>query len=101
MVRGRNVTFREPSKKPPALCGPERGFDDCFSRKSMNLVILDAEDVALQMEGSDLPPTIGQELVCPNCASSYLVNVVRRFCFSKNFRTSGILKLAPNSILAS
>jgi hypothetical protein len=41
--------------------GPERGFDDCFSRKSMNLVILDAEDVALQMEGSDLPPTIGQE----------------------------------------
>jgi hypothetical protein len=100
-VRGRDVTFGEPRKKSPALCEPDRGIDGCFSRKSMNLAILDAEDIALQMEGPNLPTTIGQELVCPNCAFSYLVYVIRRFCLSKNFRTSAILKLAPNGILAS
>jgi len=51
MVRGRDVTVGEPGKKAPALCNPDRGIDDCFSRKSMNLAILDAEDIALQMEG--------------------------------------------------
>jgi hypothetical protein len=67
----------------------------------MNFAILDAEDIASQMEGPNLPTTIGEPLVGPNCAFSYLVYVIRRFCFSKNFRTSRILKLAPNGILAS
>ena len=49
----------------------------------MNFAILDAEDIASQMEGPNLPTTIGQPLVYPNCAFSYLVYVIRRFRFSK------------------
>jgi|SRR6516164_9460011 hypothetical protein len=101
MVGSRNVDFGELCKKAPALCDPDRGIDDCFSRKSMNFAVLDADNIALQMEGPDLPTTIGQQLVCPNCAFSYLVYVIRRFCLSKNFRTSAILKHPPNGILAS
>ena len=65
MVRGRDVTFGEPGKKAPAVCDPDRGIDDCFSRKSMKIAILDAEDIALQMEGPDLPTTIGVPVVNP------------------------------------
>jgi hypothetical protein len=35
------------------------------------------------MKCADLPPTIGKLFVSPNCALTYLVNVVRRFGFSK------------------
>jgi hypothetical protein len=62
MVRGRDVTFGEPGKKAPALCDQYGGIDDCFSRKSMNIAILDAEDIALQMEGPNLPTTIESSL---------------------------------------
>ena len=100
IVRGWDVIVGDLGKKPPALRDPERGIDDCFGRKSMNFAILDAEDVAPQKERTDLPTTIRQELVCLNCALLYLIHVIRRFCFSKNFRTSRIPMLAPQSILA-
>jgi hypothetical protein len=69
MVRGRDVGFCEPGKKALALCDPYSGIDDCFSRKSMNFAILDAEDIASQMEGANLPTTIGQPLVCRTAPS--------------------------------
>ena len=62
MVGSRNVDFGELCKKAPALCDPDRGIDDCFSRKSMNFAVLDTEDIALQMEGPNLPTTIESSL---------------------------------------
>ena len=53
------------------------------------------------MKSVDLPPTIGKLFVRPNCALTYLVNVARRFGFSKKFRAAAIFKLAPQSMLAS
>ena len=43
------------------------------------------------MKRANLPPTIGKLFVRPNCALTYLVNVVRRFRFSKKFRAAAIL----------
>jgi hypothetical protein len=53
------------------------------------------------MECADLPTTVGKKFVCSNATLSYLVDVIRRFCFSKDFRTHAIFKLAPNSSLTS
>ena len=98
-LRGRDFTFGEPAKKAPALCYPDRGTNDCFGRKSMNLAIVNAEDIAPQMERADLPTTVGEKFVCPNCALAYPVDVIRRLCFSKYFRTLAIFILAPNGTL--
>jgi hypothetical protein len=50
----------------------------------MNHAIFDTENIALQMEGPNLSTTMRQELACANCASSYLIYVIRRLCFSNN-----------------
>jgi hypothetical protein len=67
----------------------------------MNFTVLDAEDIARQMKRADLPPTVAKALVRPNCALPYLVDVIRRFCFSNNLRTFAIFNLAPKSTLES
>jgi hypothetical protein len=101
VVGGRSVTFGEPSKKAPARCDPDRRIDDRVGRKSMNCTVPDTEDIAWQMKRADLPPTVAKALVRPNCALPYLVDVIRRFCFSKNLRTFAIFNLAPKRTLAS
>jgi len=101
VVSGRDITFGEPCKKAPALGDPDRRIDDRLGRKSMNLTVLDTEDIARHMKRADLPPTIGKAFVAPNRALSYLVDVVRRFPPSKKFRAAANFKLAPESILAS
>jgi hypothetical protein len=100
-VRGGSVTVGKSTKDTLALCNPNRGIDDCFGRKSMNFSVLDAKDVTRQMKRTDLPTTVGKELVCPSCALTYLVDVVRGFCFSKDFRALAIFKFAPASFLVA
>src|SRR6516164_7260026 len=84
-----------------ALCDPDRRIDDCLGRKSMNFTVLDTEDITRQVKRTDLPSTIGKAFVSPNCALSYLVNVVRRLRFSKNFRAATMFKLGPKRMLNS
>jgi hypothetical protein len=63
VVRGRDISFDEFSKKALALCDPDRRIDDCFGRKSMNSTVLGTENIARQMKRADLPSTIGK-FVC-------------------------------------
>jgi len=100
-LRGANVALGKSGKEAPALCDRDRGIDDCLGRKSMHVTVLDAKYVARQMKRANLPTTIGKELVCPNCALPYLVDVIGRFCLSKDFRALGIFKLAPNRVFAA
>jgi hypothetical protein len=74
-------------------------MEDSLCRKSVDLAILNAEDVARQMECADLPTTVGKKFVCPNGALTYLVDVIRGLCFSKYFRTPAIFMLAPRGVL--
>jgi hypothetical protein len=73
--------------------------EDRLRRKSMMFTNLNAENIARQMERADLPTTVGQEFVRPNCTLTYPVDVVRGLCFSENLRAAAIFELAPTGIL--
>ena len=70
-----------------ALCQSKGRVDDRFCGKSMDGTILQAEDVADQVEGADLPPPVGEKFVAPHCAFDHLIDIVCRLRFSEDFAT--------------
>jgi len=55
------------------------GVDDRLRRKAMLAAVREAENVAGQVKGADLPAAVGQQLVAPYRAGFDLVDVFGRF----------------------
>src|SRR3982750_2701825 len=70
------------------------GVDDSFGCETMELTILEAEDIARQVKRADLAATVRQEFVSPNRAFNYLIDILCGFCLSENFVVLDVLKIA-------
>ena len=70
------------------------GVDDSFGCETMELTILEAEDIARQVKRADLAATVRQEFVSPNRAFNYLIDILCGFCLSENLVVLDVLKIA-------
>jgi hypothetical protein len=68
----------------PSLYQADGGIADRFSGQAMGRAGIEAEDVARQMECTDLTPSVAQQLVGTNSAADHLVDVLGRLAFSVN-----------------
>jgi hypothetical protein len=62
----------------------------------VNRTVFQAKDVAHEMEGPDLTPTVGQQLVTPNGAIHNLIDIVRRLSLSVNLAAPAVCEFAQD-----
>jgi hypothetical protein len=79
-----HVSFRQ-IIQAGSLHQPHRRVDDRFCGEPMDRPVLQAKDVAGQVESADLTAAVGQELVAPNRAVNDLVDIVGRLGLSVDF----------------
>ena len=76
-----------------------------FSHRSAgsdrSCAVLQAKDIADEVECADLAAAIGEQLVAPHRAFDHLVDIFRWLGLAKNFRTPAIFELAQYDLCAA
>src|SRR5579871_4480038 len=89
----RGIGFGNVSKAD-ALHQPHGRVDDCFGGKPVEAAILEAENIADQVECANLSPSIGQQLVAANRPVDDLIDVSGRFALAEDLAAAVIFELA-------
>src|SRR6516165_5585857 len=77
-----------------------RRIDDCFRGKTMSRAVLQAEDVADEVECADLAAAVREQLVTAHRAFHDLIHIFRGLCFAEDFSAAVVFELAQEELRA-